>query len=253
MPKLAPFERALNESVRPHFLAAQGTPPASSYGDDSGSAPLRFELSTLWLELCARRVRHVKTHFSERDCGALLEYTAGVAFGGPLPERDLQVLERTLRGEDQTAVAIDLQRSASGVSMSLRRTLHAMGFECTGCRLPLFLAVVARAATDSHQATRATTGLVERNGRMFRWVLLPRPDVELWPTLSRSEAAVARLLVEGKSHAEIAALRGTSRRTVANQLAASFHKLHISGRAQLLRRSVLQAKRAADAPPGAGA
>jgi DNA-binding CsgD family transcriptional regulator len=84
-------------------------------------------------------------------------------------------------------------------------------------------------------------------------VLLPRPDVELWPTLSRSEAAVARLLVEGKSHAEIAALRGTSRRTVANQLAASFHKLHISGRAQLLRRSVLQAKRAADAPPGAGA
>jgi DNA-binding CsgD family transcriptional regulator len=80
---------------------------------------------------------------------------------------------------------------------------------------------------------------------MYRWVLLPRPDVDLWTGLSPAEADVARMLLEGRTHAEIAALRGTSMRTVANQLAASFQKLHVSGRSQLLSRSVMQASAAA--------
>jgi hypothetical protein len=42
------------------------------------------------------------------------------------------------------------------------------------------------------------------------------------------------LEIEGKSYAEMAELRQTSKRTVANQLAAAFHRLRISGRAELL-------------------
>jgi len=45
---------------------------------------------------------------------------------------------------------------------------------------------------------------------------------------------VTRLLIEGKSYQDMAKLRDTSKRTVANQLASAFHRLGISGRAELL-------------------
>jgi DNA-binding CsgD family transcriptional regulator len=53
--------------------------------------------------------------------------------------------------------------------------------------------------------------------------------------LTGAEQAVVGLVIEGKSNAEIAAQRGTSVRTVANQLRSVYAKLGISGRAQLLR------------------
>jgi DNA-binding NarL/FixJ family response regulator len=42
------------------------------------------------------------------------------------------------------------------------------------------------------------------------------------------------LLLEGCPYSEIARQRNTSVRTVANQVAAAFTRLHVSGRAQLL-------------------
>ena len=53
--------------------------------------------------------------------------------------------------------------------------------------------------------------------------------------LSSAEQAVVSGVIQGKSNAEIAADRGTSIRTVANQLRSVYGKLKISGRAQLLR------------------
>jgi DNA-binding CsgD family transcriptional regulator len=52
--------------------------------------------------------------------------------------------------------------------------------------------------------------------------------------VSPAEYAVIRLLIEGKSYDEMADLRRTSKRTVANQLASAFHRIGVSGRAELL-------------------
>jgi DNA-binding NarL/FixJ family response regulator len=52
--------------------------------------------------------------------------------------------------------------------------------------------------------------------------------------LTRAERQVAVLLLEGKSHAEIARTRGSAPRTVANQVASLFQKLGIHSRAELL-------------------
>jgi DNA-binding CsgD family transcriptional regulator len=41
---------------------------------------------------------------------------------------------------------------------------------------------------------------------------------------------VLRLLAEGKTHREIASLRGKSERTIANQLATAFARIGNSGR-----------------------
>src|SRR5690606_13440073 len=60
--------------------------------------------------------------------------------------------------------------------------------------------------------------------------------------LSGAEHAVARLLVEGKSYAEMAWLRGTSVRTVANQVASIFQKTGVSGRAEFLSALVRKQK-----------
>ncbi len=53
--------------------------------------------------------------------------------------------------------------------------------------------------------------------------------------LTEAERAVAAGLVEGKSNLEIARARGTSPRTVANQIRGIFEKLGVRGRSELVR------------------
>lgn len=53
--------------------------------------------------------------------------------------------------------------------------------------------------------------------------------------LTPAEQAVAELLTQGLSNAEIAAARDCSVRTVANQTRAVFAKLGVSGRREVMR------------------
>lgn len=63
---------------------------------------------------------------------------------------------------------------------------------------------------------------------------LPTPA---WPTaLTPSEQDVAALLLDGASNAEIARRRGTSERTVVNQVAAIFRKTNVASRVELAAR-----------------
>lgn len=58
-----------------------------------------------------------------------------------------------------------------------------------------------------------------------------------WPdTLTPAERAVAEMLLDGASNAEIAAARGTSERTVTNQVASIFRKANASSRVELAAR-----------------
>ena len=54
------------------------------------------------------------------------------------------------------------------------------------------------------------------------------------PSLSEAERAVARAVIEGHSNAEIAALRRTSTRTVANQVASVLKKMCVRSRGELV-------------------
>lgn len=65
------------------------------------------------------------------------------------------------------------------------------------------------------------------------WVIsVPLPDATLEP-LTAAEREVARLVVDGASNADVARKRGTSVRTVANQLRSIYGKLGIASRAEL--------------------
>ncbi len=56
------------------------------------------------------------------------------------------------------------------------------------------------------------------------------------PSLSSAEQEVCALILEGRSNAEIAAVRRSAIRTVANQIASIFRKLGVSSRAELAAR-----------------
>jgi DNA-binding CsgD family transcriptional regulator len=65
---------------------------------------------------------------------------------------------------------------------------------------------------------------------------LPATEVRSPGKLSDAEREVARLVVEGLTNGAIAERRGTSLRTVANQLASIFRKLDVRSRSELVTR-----------------
>jgi DNA-binding CsgD family transcriptional regulator len=63
-----------------------------------------------------------------------------------------------------------------------------------------------------------------------------RKDAERTFGLTPAERRVALALLEGLSNAEIACLRGSSPRTVANQIASLYRKVGVRSRAELASR-----------------
>jgi DNA-binding CsgD family transcriptional regulator len=62
-------------------------------------------------------------------------------------------------------------------------------------------------------------------------------------SLSSAESDVARHILAGRSNSEIAALRGCSTRTVANQVASLFRKLGVRSRLELVALAPLLGRR----------
>ena len=62
---------------------------------------------------------------------------------------------------------------------------------------------------------------------------LPAPTLP--DVLTATEREIASAILDGASDKEIADQRGTSRKTVANQIAAVFRKLEVNSRAELVR------------------
>jgi DNA-binding CsgD family transcriptional regulator len=71
------------------------------------------------------------------------------------------------------------------------------------------------------------------DGRQFALFSYPRAPPGLWERLSEAEGKVITQLLRGLSNREIAAVRHTSLRTVANQVASAFRRIGVSSRAEL--------------------
>jgi len=65
-------------------------------------------------------------------------------------------------------------------------------------------------------------------------VSVPLPQVVIRFALSQAEGDVASRVILGQSNAGIASARGTSVRTVANQLQSIYRKMRIQSRAELV-------------------
>jgi DNA-binding NarL/FixJ family response regulator len=76
----------------------------------------------------------------------------------------------------------------------------------------------------------------ELDGDEYAVLSIPADAPALPASLTEAERQICQLVFEGASNAAIARRRGTSVRTVANQLASIYQKLGVSSRIELVAR-----------------
>jgi DNA-binding NarL/FixJ family response regulator len=162
-------------------------------------------------------------------------------------DRDRAVLERLLRAESMKCIAIDLGCSMSSVSVIVSKTLRQLGFVAPYARSPMFLALLAHVASTSDTRHRLL-GLRLEGAPAKRGIACIRPDLWLRQLLTPAEADVVEQLLRGDSYTSIAASRTTSTRTVANQISHVYSKLRVSGRLELLVRTIRNVDRGGQLP-----
>jgi DNA-binding NarL/FixJ family response regulator len=182
-----------------------------------------MDLAVVWSGLRSGKLYVASSHYEHGLCWATIE----VGQRRLVPStRAMDVLERVLGGEPQKVVAAELGRAITTVAGYCAEALRAIGYERNSARAPILLVMAAAAA----RGAVVPKAKLERVLDDSSWLIsVAMPGNSLARRLSPSEWEVARAAIEGKSHLEIATARGTSLRTVANQLASVFGKAGISG------------------------
>jgi DNA-binding NarL/FixJ family response regulator len=197
----------------------------------------RIDSESVWRDLVAGTVCVVDEFFTSE--GSFLILSRPSATGGALSGRNLDILEEVLLGADQKVVAIERNLAQSTVAACLRQACGKIGLSCKPSRVSLFVVTLVHAAKGRGRIESGGTCELEYEGVKYRALSMARPNRVFDRVLSPSEEAVVRMRVEGRSHAEIAADRKTSLRTVANQVAAAFQRLGISSRSDLIELLIL--------------
>jgi DNA-binding CsgD family transcriptional regulator len=205
--------------------------------DESAAKPI--DLSRIWRDLVSGHDRIEGSFHSEGRC--YLALAPRQAADWPT-SRNLRILENWLVYGSQKRVAIEFGVSASTVAAAAKHCLDSMGLRCVPCRVPSILVMASSASTGIALDVGERVSELRYSGRVYRVVSAERLDNQLVGLLTCAELSVVRGLVEGRCYAEIALGRGSSPRTVANQVATAFQRLNVSGRSDLL--STLVRKRA---------
>ncbi len=177
----------------------------------------------LWAGLVAGRFSLVDRFVADgRRLVVAIKSPPSVLDPRALTERERQIVELAAEGASNKNIAYTLGIGESGVGTQLGRALRKLGLERRTELAPAMRAV----------AIEARLGAIEL---AVAGVDLRMDDL----ALSSAERAVVQALLRGLSDREIAIERGTSERTVANQLRSIFRKLGVASRAELIARASL--------------
>jgi DNA-binding NarL/FixJ family response regulator len=216
--------------------------------DTSGTTDVNLVL--LWRELARGTSLVVDEFFCEDRCYLVLALrTDGRA--APIEGRRLEILEAVLGGVRQKNVAIDLKLAPSTVALNSRLGLEALGVCGKPSRAHPLLMLAANAINQTTLVSARCSSFVTHGDRELRVIGITRPDRHLSSCLPPAELAVIRCLIEGLSYREIARQRGTSTRTIANQITAVFRRMRVSGRNELVQRLFLDGARGGLPAPNA--
>jgi DNA-binding NarL/FixJ family response regulator len=226
-----PFDHAAGARVS--FASASTQSGGHSEFGSTPNTGAPAALSFVWTKLCEGQLR-IARHVQEEFWTTLhLEARhANDPSRWLIRGRSLAVLQRVLMGRNLKFISLDLALSSSTVSAEFQAAMRALELEPRISSLPMYLPQLWHAGR-----TRPTTDAALRaslRGIHHATVWLPRPDLRLAAVLTCAELQVSSLLLQGKTHAEVAAARGTTTRTIANQLASIFEKLQVSGRLDLV-------------------
>jgi DNA-binding NarL/FixJ family response regulator len=192
------------------------------------------DLALTWRELTRGLSRIVGWFFTDDRCGLILAMT-NHAPEPTLSGRRLEIIESILRGVGQKTVAIDLGVAPSTIALHAQSGLASIGATGRPSRVHPLLMQIVKAACERSLASGVLSFVSSSLGDV-QVISARRPDRHLAMNTPAAELDVVRLLVEGRSYDQIAACRRTSHRTVANQLAAVFKRLGVSGRNELMVR-----------------
>lgn len=198
------------------------------------TATIEVPLSLLWRELTRGVSVVVDGFFQGERCYLLVAKRAQPA--PALHGKRLEILEAVLNGQRQKNIAIDRGLAPSTVALNSRLALEALGVSNRPSRAHPLLMLAARASALQLGATAKSTSIVSDHNRELRVISQPRPDLALSHVLPSAELSVIRSLVEGACYQDIARARGTSTRTIANQISMVFRRLRVSGRNELVQR-----------------
>ena len=140
-----------------------------------------------------------------------------------LDARERVVLSRALAGVSTRETADELTVAKSTVSRLLAGALRKLGRDD--------LASLARWQHHAHSGRLVDLPL---GAGGLRAVGIPHGIADAVEALSAAERAVLAALLDGRSNREIGGARGTSERTVANQVCAIFDKLGVGSRRELI-------------------
>lgn len=235
----APSQRRLDA---PSSVRVDSTPRTSNTEDRSlpreeviradTRAAVQMGMALLWRELSLGLCKIADGFFSETRCYLVTTPTVGAA--QPLVGRRREILEAVLCGVGQKNIAATLSLAPSTIALNARVALDGLGMNCRPSRAHPLLMLAAKAAQFQDARVTAALSFLEYAGTPYRIISLPRPDLRLAAALPPAELSVVRSLIEGACYDEIAQRRGTSTRTIANQLTTVFRRMKVSGRSELL-------------------
>jgi DNA-binding NarL/FixJ family response regulator len=218
-------------SSRAHVAAPRGlhtTAPIISRTAQS------LGLAELWRALSRGEYRIYENAYSDDRCIARIQRATRPT---PLKRRRVETLRRSLLGESQKSIAIDLGLAASSIAGVCGDCVLATGGGQRGSRPSVLLVMAAHAALGYRVPVQLAGSHETACGDSLE-LSCPRPDSILKGRLTPTEYEVVRLFVEGESHSSIAMRCQSSSRTIANHLGSVFRKLKVSGRAELLSRLI---------------
>lgn len=193
-------------------------------------------LDLLWRELASGKVRVVDA-FSD---DARFYLVTGPSLTRLNP-RTIAYCEAVLAGVRAKQVAIEAGVGVSSLALSDCLKELGLGHSSKISKVPPLLVMAAMAHRQNlHVECRRST--LSLDSLQYTVTSATRPERRLGQSLTRSEHEVVRLLVEGKAYQEVATLRRTTERTVANQLASAFRKLNVSGRIELLGKALARSE-----------
>jgi DNA-binding CsgD family transcriptional regulator len=218
-------------SAHAHVAASRGLP--ATQPTVSRSAP-SLGLAELWSALSRGEYRIQENAYVDDRCIARIRRALRPM---PLKRRRVETLRRSLLGESQKSIAIDLGLAASSIAGACGDCVVATGGGQRGSRPAVLLVMAAHAAFGYRVPARSSAGDGPAFGELLE-LSCPRPDSILKERLTPKEYEVVRLFVEGESHSSIAVRCDSSSRTIANHIGSVFRKLKVSGRAELLSRLI---------------
>lgn len=203
------------------------------------------------LRLAVQRIERARTRAGRQDVAASLEAWQGLVRGrwslvdhfDSDGKRFILAVKNDpehpdprglTKGERQATEFLGLGRSTKDIAYTLGVSEAAVTTQLTSARQKLGLDSRAElAAFFSPSGARARLAEVAIAGEQLLVGAYPLCSERALTSLTEAERDVVALLLRGSTNQDIAARRGTSTRTIANQVQAIFRKLRVQSRVEL--------------------